>query len=170
MTLGRKHNSEIDLPALVSQLDQLIDQIRHQVDHELARMQQARHLAARESARLEQLLAKTHSAFEPSGEDSQSSLPEAPSESPAPQTPSRSDALEKHQEVYALAEKGLEPLEIAQRIGASWSEFPGDHLEFITRPEVFAAALRPIATQMYSRSVEVHELWKGSPVGPDRAA
>ncbi len=122
MTPSRKDNREIDLPALVSQLEQLAEKIHDQVEQELARVDQARRLAVRESARLEELLAKTQSAFGPSGEDSQSSLPEAPSESPAQQKPSKSDALEKHQEAYALAEKGLEPLEIAQRIGRTLGE------------------------------------------------
>ena len=72
-------------------------------------MDQARCLAARESARLAELLAKVQSAF-------------GPSESPTQQRPSKSDALEKHQKAYALAEKGLEPLEIAQRIGRTLGE------------------------------------------------
>jgi pimeloyl-ACP methyl ester carboxylesterase len=42
-------------------------------------------------------------------------------------------------------------IEIAIRIGATWAEFPGVHLEFITRPEIFAAALRPLLTQLHDR-------------------
>ncbi len=122
MTPSRKDNSEIDLPALVSQLQQLAEKIHDQVEQELARVDQARRLATHESDRLEELLAKTQSAFPPSGQDSQSSLPQAPSDSPAQQTPSKSDALEKHQEVYALAEKVLEPLEIAQQNGRTLGE------------------------------------------------
>ena len=42
-------------------------------------------------------------------------------------------------------------IEIAKRIGATWAEFPGVHLEFITRPEIFAAALRPLLTYLHDR-------------------
>lgn len=43
-------------------------------------------------------------------------------------------------------------IEIAKRIGATWAEFPGVHLEFITRPGIFAAALRPLLTQLHAES------------------
>ena len=66
MTPGPKDNNLADLPALVSQLQELAEQIRCQVDSELARIEHARSQAASESARLEALLVKTKSAFLPS--------------------------------------------------------------------------------------------------------
>ncbi|MFY4695284.1 alpha/beta fold hydrolase [Burkholderia glumae] len=42
-------------------------------------------------------------------------------------------------------------IEIAKRIDATWVEFPGVHLEFVKRPEIFAAALRPLLTQLHDR-------------------
>ncbi|MCK4850838.1 MAG: hypothetical protein KAT11_05770 [Phycisphaerae bacterium] len=89
MTPGRKDDREIDLPALVCQLQQLAEQIRRQVDREL---------------------------------DSQNKLPQVPCGPSGPQTQPKSDRLEKHQEVYALAEQGLEPLEIAQRTDRTLGE------------------------------------------------
>ena len=118
----KKDDREIDLPVLVSQLQQLAEKIRHQVDQELTRMEQARHSAAQESARLEELLAKTSSAFPGSRQDSQNSLPQAPCDSVAQQSQPISDTLKRHQETYSLAEKGLEPLEIAQRTGRTLGE------------------------------------------------
>jgi pimeloyl-ACP methyl ester carboxylesterase len=51
-------------------------------------------------------------------------------------------------------------VEIASQIGASWVEFPGIHLEFLPRPELFAAAVRAVATQMHTTVYSVPELWK----------
>jgi len=51
-------------------------------------------------------------------------------------------------------------IEIASRIGAPWVEFPGIHLEFVPRPELFAAALRAMATQMHTTLDTVPEQWK----------
>ena len=113
MTPSLNDNSQTDLPALVSHLQQIVEKIHDQVEQELARVDQARRLAARESARLEELLAKAQSAFGPSGEDTQPNLPQASS---------KSDSLEKHQEVYALAQNGVGPLEIAQQIGRTLGE------------------------------------------------
>lgn len=41
-------------------------------------------------------------------------------------------------------------VEIARRIGAPWVEFPGIHMEFLRHPDRFAAALRAVATWMYT--------------------
>ncbi|MFI8434721.1 alpha/beta fold hydrolase [Streptomyces sp. NPDC079020] len=49
--------------------------------------------------------------------------------------------------------------EIARRIGVPWAEFPGIHMEFLRRPEVFAAALRALATQMLSPEGRVPAAW-----------
>ena len=88
----------------MSELQNLTDKIRQQVDQELSRLDKARLLAAQESARLEALLAETRSA-----------------PNTATQTPE--DNLNgKHREVYELAEQGLEPLEIAQQTGQSLGE------------------------------------------------
>jgi hypothetical protein len=42
-------------------------------------------------------------------------------------------------------------------------EFPGIHLEFLPRPELFAAALRVIATQMHTTTDKVPEQWEAAP-------
>ncbi len=85
MTPGRKDNHELDLSALVCQLQQLAEQIRCQVDRELARTEQSRYRAAQQSQPI-------------------------------------SDTLKKHQEIYSLAEQGLEPLEIARQTGKTLGE------------------------------------------------
>jgi pimeloyl-ACP methyl ester carboxylesterase len=51
-------------------------------------------------------------------------------------------------------------IEIASRIGAPWVEFPGIHLEFIPRPELFGAALRAVATEMHTKSSAVPGQWQ----------
>ncbi|MFJ5262241.1 alpha/beta fold hydrolase [Streptomyces sp. NPDC088387] len=51
-------------------------------------------------------------------------------------------------------------VEIARRIGAPWAEFPGIHMEFLRAPAVFAAALRPLLTQLHSRTGDVPEMWE----------
>lgn len=51
-------------------------------------------------------------------------------------------------------------IEIAKKIGASWAEFPGVHLEFITRPEIFAAALRPLLTYLHEKVGGAVAPWK----------
>jgi pimeloyl-ACP methyl ester carboxylesterase len=62
------------------------------------------------------------------------------------------------------ADRGLSyarpSIEIARRIGAPWAEFPGIHLEFLPRPEVFGAALRAVLTEIHSRTAEAPEQWK----------
>jgi pimeloyl-ACP methyl ester carboxylesterase len=56
-------------------------------------------------------------------------------------------------------------IEITARIGAPWVEFPGIHLEFLARPALFAAALRAVATQVYTATDSVPAQWKaGDPV------
>jgi len=85
VTPGRKDNRKLDLPALVCQLQQLAEQIRCQVDQELARTEQAQYRAAEQSQPM-------------------------------------SDTLKKHQEIYTLAEQGLEPLEIVRQTGKTLGE------------------------------------------------
>ena len=98
---------------MMSQLQGLANTIRQQVNQELARLEQARLLAAQESARLEALLAKTHSNSNPCSQDLQQVL-------------GRSDGqaglFDKHRQVYDLSGQGLAPLEIAQRTGQSLGE------------------------------------------------
>ncbi|MHA5047756.1 hypothetical protein [Streptomyces sp. SD15] len=53
-------------------------------------------------------------------------------------------------------------VEIARRIGVPWVELPGIHLEFLPRPAGFAAAVRVLATEMYSRGSGVPEYWRGA--------
>ena len=113
MTPSKKSKKQADLESLesmVSQLQDLADQIHQQVDQELARLEQARLLAAQESDRLEALLAKTHSNSNPHSQDLQQVL-------------GRSDGqaglFDKHRQVYDLSSQGLAPLEIAQRTGQS---------------------------------------------------
>ena len=110
MTASKKSKKQADLPAMVSQLQDLAEQIHRQVDQELARLEQTRLLAAQESDRLEALLAKTHSNSNPCSQDLQQVL-------------GRSDGqaglFDKHRQVYDLASQGLAPLEIAQRTGQS---------------------------------------------------
>ncbi|HEX6356433.1 alpha/beta fold hydrolase [Actinophytocola sp.] len=50
-------------------------------------------------------------------------------------------------------------VEIAARLGVPWVEFPGIHLEFLARPEGFAAALRAVATQMHTATNAVPAQW-----------
>lgn len=57
-------------------------------------------------------------------------------------------------------------VEIARRIGAPWTEFPGIHMEFLRNPVAFAAALRTLATQMHTGGGRVPELWEVSPPAP----
>ncbi|MFI6273794.1 alpha/beta fold hydrolase [Streptomyces sp. NPDC050988] len=52
-------------------------------------------------------------------------------------------------------------IEIARRVGVPWVEFPGIHMEFLPRPAGFAAALRVLATQMWTRGGEVPQGWRG---------
>jgi len=52
-------------------------------------------------------------------------------------------------------------IEIARRIGVPWVEFPGIHMEFLSRPAGFAAAVRVLATQMCTRGGEVPQGWRG---------
>jgi pimeloyl-ACP methyl ester carboxylesterase len=54
---------------------------------------------------------------------------------------------------------GRPSVEIARRIGAPWAEFPGIHLEFLRNPQVFAAALRAIITQLHTSLDGVPEAW-----------
>jgi hypothetical protein len=54
---------------------------------------------------------------------------------------------------------GRPPVEIAARIGAPWVEFPGIHLEFVARPQVFGAALRAVLTQMHTTIDAVPAQW-----------
>ncbi|WP_258044961.1 alpha/beta fold hydrolase [Streptomyces sp. SM11] len=54
-------------------------------------------------------------------------------------------------------------VEIARRIEAPWAEFPGTHMEFTSRPYAFGAAVRTVATEMYSRTTAVPEIWEGRP-------
>ncbi len=122
MTPGLKDNHSDDLPALVSQLQELADEIRRQVDRELARIDQARSQAASESARLEALLAKTKSAFPPDRQQTTNPLPEPPSHANTPQTQPNSDTIQKHQEIYSLCDQGVEPLQIAQRTARTLGE------------------------------------------------
>lgn len=51
-------------------------------------------------------------------------------------------------------------IQLATQLRAPWVEFPGIHLEFMPRPAPFAAALRAVATQIYTRANGVPELWK----------
>jgi pimeloyl-ACP methyl ester carboxylesterase len=51
---------------------------------------------------------------------------------------------------------------IAEQLGLPWAEFPGYHLPFMERPREFAAALRAVATQMFSNAETVAPLWRGS--------
>ncbi len=112
MTAGAKDNQHADLADLVSQLQELAEQIRCQAEHELARIDRARSQAASESARLEALLAESKSAFPPDRQE--------PSNSP--QIPANSDGIQKHQEIYSLCDQGVEPLQIAQRTAKSLGE------------------------------------------------
>jgi pimeloyl-ACP methyl ester carboxylesterase len=50
-------------------------------------------------------------------------------------------------------------IEIASRIGSTWVEFPGIHLEFLPRPAVFGAALRAVLTQMHTGLEPVPDSW-----------
>jgi pimeloyl-ACP methyl ester carboxylesterase len=50
-------------------------------------------------------------------------------------------------------------VEIAARIKAPWVEFPGIHLEFLRRPEVFGAGLRAVLTQMQTTLEGVPPQW-----------
>ena len=110
MTAAKKRKEQTDLASMVCRLQDLAEQIHRQVDQELARLEQARLLAAQESDRLEALLAKTHSNSNPCSQDLQQVL-------------GRSDGqaglFDKHRQVYDLASQGLAPLEIAQRTGQS---------------------------------------------------
>ncbi|MBG0850685.1 alpha/beta fold hydrolase [Streptomyces spinoverrucosus] len=54
-------------------------------------------------------------------------------------------------------------IEIAHRIGVSWVEFPGIHMEFLRNPPVFAAALRALATQMCAPRGQVPAAWLSIP-------
>ena len=121
MTPSKKSKKQADLASMVCQLQHLADQIHQQVDQELARLEQARHLAAQESARLESLLAKTHSKPNARPEDTQDPLPQMPLDVSWQHASCQSDAqaslFAKHRKVYDLSEKGLGPLEIAQQTG-----------------------------------------------------
>ncbi|MFE4544617.1 alpha/beta fold hydrolase [Arthrobacter sp. NPDC056727] len=54
-------------------------------------------------------------------------------------------------------------VEIAKRIGASWAEFPGTHLEFMANGALFGAALRTLLTQMYVRTEGMPDEWAQGP-------
>lgn len=60
---------------------------------------------------------------------------------------------------------GRPSVEIASRIGAPWVEFPGIHLEFLARPQVFGAALRAVLTQMQTSIEGVPPTWNTAPEG-----
>ena len=110
MTAAKKSKEQTDPAAMVCRLQELAEQIHRQVDQELARLEQARLLAAQQSDRLEALLAKARSNSNPCSRDLQQVL-------------SRPDGqaglFDKHRQVYDLASQGLAPLEIAQRTGQS---------------------------------------------------
>lgn len=64
----------------------------------------------------------------------------------------------------AAANRGLfnslPAVRIAARVGASWLEFPGIHLEFLVRPSGFSAALRAACTHLYtSTQGDVPGVW-----------
>ena len=113
MKAAKKSKKQADLTAMVSELQDLAQKIRLQVDQEIVRLQQAQLLAAQESARLEALLVRMHSKSENFPQDSQ----------PVPQAPDcRSALIDKHRRIYELSEQGLGPLEIAQQTGQSLGE------------------------------------------------
>jgi pimeloyl-ACP methyl ester carboxylesterase len=51
-------------------------------------------------------------------------------------------------------------IEIAAHARLPWVEFPGIHLEFLARPELFAAALRAVVSGMHSQSSGVPDGWR----------
>lgn len=112
MTAGTKDNHDAGLTDLVSQLQELAEQIRCQAEHELARIERARLQAASESARLEALLAETKSAFPPDRHEPSTS----------PQIRAQSEVIQKHEEIYSLCDQGVEPLQIAQRTARTLGE------------------------------------------------
>ncbi|GAA2345816.1 alpha/beta hydrolase [Streptomyces violaceusniger] len=78
------------------------------------------------------------------------------------------DALSKAEFPIVLAagaeDRGLNyarpSIEIAKKIGASWAEFPGIHMEFNRDAALFGAGLRTLLTEMHSRTADVPDQWK----------
>lgn len=119
MTPSKKSKQETEISSLVAQLQDLAGQIHQQVDQELARLEQARHLAAGESARLESLLAKISAKANLGPEGLPEAVEEIPPDSGWQHASRESDAqgslMAKHRKIYDLSDQGLDPLEIAQR-------------------------------------------------------
>ena len=101
MSVSKKNHKQADLESTVSELQGLAKKIRQQVNQELARLEKARLLAATESDRLEALLGQKQPGLNP---------------------PPKNSLVDKHHQIYKLAEQGLEPLEIAQQTGQSLGE------------------------------------------------
>jgi pimeloyl-ACP methyl ester carboxylesterase len=55
---------------------------------------------------------------------------------------------------------GRPSVEIAARVGAPWVEFPGIHLEFLRNPDLFAATLHALLTQLHSSLEGVPASWQ----------
>ena len=122
MTAAKKRKEQTDLASMVCRLQDLAEQIHRQVDQELARLEQARLLAAQESDRLEALLAKTHSNSNPCSQDLQQVLGRPGFAGQASRSDGQAGLFDKHRQVYDLSSQGLGPLEIAQRTGQSLGE------------------------------------------------
>lgn len=64
----------------------------------------------------------------------------------------------------AAANRGLfnslPAADMASRLGAPWLEFPGVHLEFLVRPQGFAAALRAALTQIFTTHLDMPDVWR----------
>lgn len=116
-----KNESQLVLESLLSQLQGLAEDIRRQVDTELARLQQAHEQAAQESCRLEALLSKATEQGNGASIAGQSPPEQSTCKKQASQTAAGAgadaDPLAKHKPIYIMADEGLGPLEISQRTG-----------------------------------------------------
>lgn len=119
MKPSKKSKKETEISSLVAQLQDLASQIHQQVDQELARLEQARHLAAGESARLESLLAKIPAKANSCPKGAPEALEQVPPDCRWQHASSQPDAqdslMAKHRKIYDLSDQGLDLLEIAQR-------------------------------------------------------
>jgi pimeloyl-ACP methyl ester carboxylesterase len=54
-------------------------------------------------------------------------------------------------------------VEMASRLGTAWLEFPGIHLEFLVRPQGFAAGLRVLYGQLFTSREGIPAIWRQPP-------